>query len=66
MRHVNLCMNPIDDEAREYVIDLMKRTPEEFSVTLSGTDFDENTVHEMTEQLSTDENPNLGEQRIIY
>jgi hypothetical protein len=59
-------MNPIDEETRDQVLEIMKRTPEEFSLTLSGTDFSENTIHEMTEELSTDENPNLGAQRIIY
>lgn len=39
---------------------VMKRTKDEFSMTLAGTDFTENAVHEMTEELSTDENPNLG------
>jgi hypothetical protein len=66
LRHVNLCMNPIGDEAREYIMGVMKRTGEEFSLTLSGTDFDENTIHEMSEELSTDDKPSLGQQRLIY
>ena len=66
IRHVNMCLNPIDDSAREYLMELMGRTPAEFSITLSGTDLDENTVHEMSEALCTDENPTLGQQRIIY
>lgn len=41
-------------------MEVMKRTPDEFSITLAGTDFTDNVIHEMSEELSTDENPNLG------
>lgn len=66
MRHINMCMNDIEEEAKDELMELMKRTPDEFSITLSGTGFTENTVHEMSEALATDENPNLGLQRLIY
>ena len=65
-RHLNLCMNPIDSSHREEIMALMERTPDEFSITLSGTMFEENEIHEMSEQLGTDENPNLGAERIIF
>ena len=59
-RHLNLCMNPISESARASIMAVMKRTRDEFSITLAGTEFSENSVHEMSEELSTDENPNLG------
>jgi len=53
-------MNPISEKYWDEIMELMKWTNDEFSITLSGTDFEENSVHEMTEELASDENPDLG------
>lgn len=66
LRHLNLCMNPIDDESAEEIADLLKRTPAEFSITLSGTQISKSVVEKIWKQLNTDENPELGKQRLLF
>lgn len=66
LRHINLCMNPIGDDSKELFLDLLNRTPQEFSITLSGTNFSKEAIQEIWEELNTEENPELGQQRLLF
>jgi hypothetical protein len=66
IRHLNLCMNPIGDESQDAISDLLKRTPNEFSITLSGTNFSKDVIELMWSELNTEDNPILGKQRLLF
>lgn len=66
LRHLNLCMNPLDDNNKDDILNLLKRTPEEFSITLSGTNFSKDAINEIWTELNTEENPDLGKQRLLF
>jgi len=66
LRHLNLCMNLLDDSHKDEILALLKRTPEEFSITLSGTGFSKAVIEEIWKELSTEENPELGQQRLLF
>lgn len=66
IRHINLCMNPIGDDSKDDILDLLKRTPNEFSITLSGTQISKDSVKEIWSELNTEENPELGMQRLLF
>ena len=66
LRHINMCMNPITDDSKNLILDLLKRTPNEFSITLSGTQMTKEVVQEIHGELNTDEMPDLGRQRLLF
>lgn len=66
IRHLNLCMNPIGNEAQDAITDLLHGTPNEFSITLSGTNFSKDVIELMWSGLNTEENPELGKQRLLF
>jgi hypothetical protein len=66
IRHLNLCMNPIDDDAKDTILSLLKRTPNDFSITLSGTQMSKSAVESIWDALSTDEAAELGKQRLLF
>lgn len=43
-KHINLCMNEITDDIREPLLNLLKRTNEEFGVTLSGNPLSKESI----------------------
>lgn len=54
-KHLNLCMNPdIDDEIAAGLRNLMRRTGDDFGITLSGTGVTKETVDRVREQLVKD------------
>ena len=59
-------MNPIDDSSKDLFAELLKRTPNDFSITLSGTQMSKESVEEIWAQLNTEENPELGKQRLLF
>jgi predicted transcriptional regulator len=59
-------MNPIGDESKDEILNLLKRTPNEFSITLSGTQVSKEAVQEIWSELNSEENPELGKQRLLY
>jgi hypothetical protein len=66
IRHINLCMNPLTDDDKDDILSLLKRTPIEFSITLSGTEFSQSTIKQIWNELKTEENPDLGKQRLLF
>jgi len=51
-RHVNLCLNDLDETFKEPLSQLMKRTPDEFGVTMSGNrNFDSSHVEEIKKDI---------------
>ena len=66
IRHINLCMNKIGDDSKDVILDLLKRTGQEFSITLSGTQFSREVIQEIWDELSTEENPDQGLERLLF
>ena len=59
-------MNLIDDSSKDTVYDLLRRTPNEFSITLSGTQLSNESVEEIWSLLSNPSAPDLGKQRLLF
>lgn len=66
LRHINLCMNPIGNDSKQVILDLLKRTPTEFSITLSGTQMTKDVIEEIQSELNTPEQSDLGKQRLLF
>lgn len=51
-KHLNFCMNPdIDDEIEDPLRNLLKRTNDDFGITLSGTAMSKETVDGLRKEL---------------
>lgn len=42
-KHLNLCLNKIDDEAKDCIVKALQTTPDDFGFTLAGNCISENT-----------------------
>jgi len=43
-KHINLCMNEVNDEIKEGISLLLRRTNDDFGITLSGNPISKDTV----------------------
>ena len=43
-KHINLCMNDINDDIRDALLSLLRRTNDDFGVTLSGNPVSKETI----------------------
>lgn len=51
-RHINLCLNDLDETFKEPLNELFKRTGDEFGVTMSGNrQFDANIVQDIKKDI---------------
>lgn len=50
-KHINLCMNDLTDDIMKDIGDLMRRTPDEFGITLSGNMIDKDYIRRLQEEL---------------
>ena len=46
-KHLNLCMNEMNDEAKNEISELLQRTPDDFGLTLSGNNFSKNCIQDL-------------------
>ena len=44
IKHLNFCMNQIDDDLEKTLVDVIDRTPDEFSITLSSNKVSEEVI----------------------
>ena len=52
LRHLNLCMNKIDDELEGELASIIERTPEDFTMTLSANAITEDAVERLHNKIS--------------
>ena len=52
LRHLNLCMNKIDDELERELASIIERTPEDFTMTLSANMITEDVVGRLHNKIS--------------
>lgn len=50
-KHINLCMNELTDEIMQSIGQLMRRTPDDFGITLSGNMIEKDLVRRLQEDL---------------
>jgi len=43
-KHLNMCMNEVDDDCKEVISALVKRTNDDFGMTLSGNNFSKEVI----------------------
>jgi len=74
-KHINLCANEINDECKESVIQLMRRTNDDFSITLAGNPINKGVIdsfskviHEVHSARAPAEgvDPNISVRRITF
>lgn len=58
-KHLNLCLNKIDEEAAPAIEDVLMRTPDEFGFTLSGNPIEGAPIIKIHHAVS-----NLHKQRV--
>jgi len=46
-KHVNVCMNEINDEVKETLAQVLRRTNDDFGVTLSGNPVSKETIDQL-------------------
>jgi hypothetical protein len=59
-------MNNLNEKAIDQLNVLMKGTPIEFGITLSGNPINPETITKMQGELGTEENADLGKTRITF
>lgn len=50
-KHLNLCLNDVDDSLLEEVEDVLKRTPDDFGFTLSGNPVNRDGISKVHKQI---------------
>ena len=46
-KHVNVCMNDVNDEIKETLVHVLRRTNDDFGVTLSGNPVSKETIDQL-------------------
>lgn len=63
-KHLNVCLNQIDDTALEAINDLLSITPDDFQLTLSGNAFADESVQSIYSTIRSVHKQRVTEQRL--
>jgi hypothetical protein len=63
-KHLNICLNQIDDSALEAINDVLSITPDDFQLTLSGNAFADESVQSIYATIKSVHKQRINEQRM--
>ena len=59
LKHINLCMNQVDDDYEKQISELLERTGDDFGLTLSSNKLSEEVVKRLHDQITAQHKVNV-------